>query len=151
MDHLVDTNVLVRCIDQAHPMHQDAIDALRALLSSSQTLCFTPQNIIEFWNVCTRPIDRNGLGLSPDEAEVASSRLEAFLTLLPDNPSIYPEWRRLVVRHGVSGVQVHDARLVAAMNVYNVKSILTYNGRDFARYRNIRCVHPLDLVRPGSI
>ena len=115
-----------------------------------ETVCFTPQNIVEFWNVCTRPLDRNGLGLSPQEAEAAAARLEALLKLLPDNPSIYPEWRRLVATYNVSGVQVHDARLVAVMNVYDVDNIVTFNGRDFSRYPRIRAVHPQDLFRPDS-
>jgi predicted nucleic acid-binding protein len=43
---------------------------------------------------------------------------------------------------GVSGVQVHDARLVAAMRVHGVKRILTFNERDFARYADVEAVHP---------
>jgi predicted nucleic acid-binding protein len=48
----------------------------------------------------------------------------------------------LLITHGVSGVQVHDARLVAAMHVYGVKHILTFNGKDFARYTDVEAVHP---------
>jgi predicted nucleic acid-binding protein len=150
MVHLVDTNVLLRTVDQTHSMHRVAVSALKTLIGAGATVCFTPQNIIEFWNVCTRPLDRNGLGLSPHEADATAARLEALLTLLPDNPSIYPEWRRLVATHNVSGVQVHDARLVAVMNVYDVDSIITFNGRDFSRYPHIRAVHPQDLSRPDS-
>jgi predicted nucleic acid-binding protein len=61
--------------------------------------------------------------------------------LLPDIPAIHEEWRKLLVMHNVSGVQVHDARLVAAMRVYGVKRILTFNHRDFARYADIEAVH----------
>jgi predicted nucleic acid-binding protein len=42
----------------------------------------------------------------------------------------------------------HDARLVAAMNVYGIKGILTFNGRDFSRYPSIRAERPRD-VRVG--
>jgi predicted nucleic acid-binding protein len=38
------------------------------------------------------------------------------------------------VDYGVSGVQVYDARLAAAMIVHNVTHILTFNTSDFARY-----------------
>jgi hypothetical protein len=34
----------------------------------------------------------------------------------------------------VSGVQVHDARLVAAMKLNSVTHILTFNATDFTRY-----------------
>ena len=36
--------------------------------------------------------------------------------------------------YGVSGVQVHDARLVATMIVHGVTHILTFNTSDFVRY-----------------
>ena len=38
------------------------------------------------------------------------------------------------MRHGVVGSKVHDARLVAAMNVHGVRRILTFNTDDFTRY-----------------
>jgi|SRR5579864_2235587 len=144
MEYLADTNVLLRSTRQTHPMHRIAMAAVTTLLRSGDRVCVTPQNIIEFWNVCTRPEDRNGLGLTPDEADREASRLEALLTLLPGVPAIYPEWRRLVVTHSVSGVQVHDARIVAAMNVYGMSNLLTFNGADFTRYPGIHVVHPND-------
>lgn len=39
---------------------------------------------------------------------------EEKLRLLPDSLAVHEEWRRLLVAHAVSGVQVHDARLAAA-------------------------------------
>jgi hypothetical protein len=51
--------------------------------------------------------------------------LERIFSLLPDASTGYEEWRRLVVAFSVSGVQVHDARLVAAMKVNAVTHILT--------------------------
>jgi predicted nucleic acid-binding protein len=62
--------------------------------------------------------------------------------LLPDNIATHEEWRKLLVAYSVSGVQVHDARLVAAMKVHSVKRILTFNDKDFARYNDIEAVHP---------
>jgi predicted nucleic acid-binding protein len=49
------------------------------------------------------------------------------------------------VDHRVSGAQVHDARLVAAMRVHGVKRILTFNTRDFTRFTGIEAIHPADL------
>jgi hypothetical protein len=57
----------------------------------------------------------NGLGLSPEFALTEVGKIEQVLTLLPDVPAVYGEWRRLVSRHGVSGAKVHDARLAAIM------------------------------------
>jgi predicted nucleic acid-binding protein len=150
MEYLADTNVLLRSTHQTHPMHPTAMAALTTLLRSGDRVCVTPQNIIEFWNVCTRPVDRNGLGLSPGEADREASRLEGLLTLLPDVRAIYPEWRRLVVAHSVPGVRVHDARLVAAMNVYGISNLLTFNGPDFTRYPGIHVVHPNDVAKAAN-
>jgi len=55
---------------------------------------------------------------------------------------IYPEWERLVFTYSVKGVQVHDAKLVAAMCVHDLTHILTFNVDDFSRYPEIIAVHP---------
>jgi predicted nucleic acid-binding protein len=68
--------------------------------------------------------------------------------LLPDTPDIYPEWRRLVLAIGVSGRQVHDARLAAVMRAHGVTHILTFNASDFTRYPGITVVHPRELLAP---
>lgn len=48
----------------------------------------------------------------------------------------------MVVEHEISGIQVYDARLVAAMLVHSVKHILTFNDKDFSRYKGIKAAHP---------
>jgi predicted nucleic acid-binding protein len=72
-------------------------------------------------------------------------KIERLLTLLPDSPLAYVEWKRLVSRYGVMGVQVHDARLVALMTVHGLQRMLTFNTGDFTRY-GIEAVHPGVLV-----
>src|SRR5688572_22518381 len=121
-------------------MRATAVAALDRILHGRDILYVTPQNIVEFWAVCTRPIDRNGLGLAPEEAERQTLQLESFLTILPETAVIYPEWRRLVVKYAVAGVQVHDAKLVAAMNVYGIKHVLTFNRDDFERFTEVQVV-----------
>jgi hypothetical protein len=69
---------------------------------------------------------------------------------LPDSERVHKEWRRLVVTHSVAGVQVHDARLVAAMLVHGVSRLLTLNDRDFSRYPGIEALHPLAVVSRAS-
>ena len=70
---------------------------------------------------------------------------ERNLELLPDSLAVHEEWRRLLVAHAVTGVQVHDARLVAMMHVYGVPHLLTFNGDNFCRYAGITAVHPQDI------
>jgi predicted nucleic acid-binding protein len=87
-------------------------------------------------------MDRNGYGLSPEAMDRKARLFEERLRLLTDSPAVHEEWRKLLVTHSVLGVQVHDARLVAAMRVHGVKRMLTFNARDFARYTDIETVHP---------
>ena len=47
---------------------------------------------------------------------------------------------------GRTGKTTHDARLVAAMNVHGISSILTFNVQDFARYAAKSAVHPETLA-----
>jgi predicted nucleic acid-binding protein len=87
-------------------------------------------------------VDRNGYGLSPQETDRLAKTFEERLRLLPDSLGVHEEWRRILVTRSISGVQVHDARLVAAMRVHGVKRILTFNDKDFARHTDIEAVHP---------
>ena len=142
MTTLVDTNILLRAVQPGHPLCVDAADAVARMKRRRDTLFFCLQNIAEFWNVATRPAGNNGLGMSHDEAVTEVQAIETRLTLLPDSPAIYPEWKRLITDFSVTGVKVYDARLVAIMNVYGVKIILTYNTSDFARYKSLTVIHP---------
>jgi hypothetical protein len=74
-------------------------------------------------------------------------RVEDQLTFLEDSKAVHLEWRKSVVAHSVSGAQVHDARLVAAMHVHRVTHLLTFNTRDFVRYTGIVPVHPQRVER----
>lgn len=134
MLYLVDTNVLLRLADRTHPIHPSIRAAMRKLRDDEHQLQITSQNCVEFWNVATRPSNRNGFGLSPNSAHQMLRLVERLFPLLPDIPTIYTEWRRLVLAFNVSGVQVHDARLVAAMKAHRVTHILTLNTTDFVRY-----------------
>ena len=140
--YLVDSNILLRWVRPDHSDYPIIVSATDSILQKDGVLCYAPQNLAEFWNTCTRPLDRNGYGLSPQETDRKARFLEERLQLLPEGPAVHEEWRKLVVIHSVLGVQVHDAHLVAAMRVHGVKRILTFNSNDFARYTDIEAVQP---------
>jgi predicted nucleic acid-binding protein len=148
--YLVDSNVLLRWVKPDDRDYLLVVSAIDGILQRGAVLCYTSQNVAEFWNTCTRPPDHNGYGLTPTEADHRARLFEDNLRLLPDSLAVHEEWRRLLVAHNVSGAQVHDARLVAAMRVHNVKRILTFNERDFARYTDIEAIHPrtISVRRP---
>jgi predicted nucleic acid-binding protein len=148
MNYLVDTNILLRLSDRNHPQHLIVRKAVRILRSQGDNLSITPQNCAEFWNVATRPSDKNGFGFDVEKTAKLLRFIERIFAVVPDTPEIYLEWKRLVKDYQVMGVQVHDARLVAAMKIHGISKILTFNVDDFKRYQAIRieAVNPQNLV-----
>lgn len=142
---LLDSNILLRWVEPDQPDQAIVARALDLLQSADSDLCYTSQNLGEFWNTLTRPADRNGYGLTPAQADRRARAIESQITLLPDTLDTHIEWRRLLVAHSISGVQVHDARLVASMHIHGVDRILTFTTRDFVRFTDIQAVHPTDL------
>jgi predicted nucleic acid-binding protein len=143
MAYLLDSNILLRVVRPADPDHTLVRTALQTLRNRGEARCYLSQNLVEFWNVCTRPLSaRGGFGLSLAETERAARLVERLFTLLPDDPAIHVRWRQLVTIYGVQGVQVHDARLVAGMQVHGLSHILPLNPSDFSRYPGILAVHP---------
>lgn len=146
MSYAIDTNILARSIEESHPMHQIASEAVETLVSSEELVCIFPQVLYEFWVIVTRPREQNGLGMSAAEAETQCAQFERIFSLLPDVPAIYAEWKSLVIQDAVMGKKAHDARIVAAMKVHNVSHLLTFNGDDFKRFQGIITVtEPKDL------
>jgi predicted nucleic acid-binding protein len=74
-----------------------------------------------------------------------SLALKKQFSFLPDVPEIYTVWKELVRVHRVQGVKVHEARLVAVMQVHSVNTLLTFNAPDFARFTGVTAIHPSTL------
>ncbi len=118
MSCLIDTSILGRLANRSDLSHGTAANAILNLHLKAERMFISPQNLIEFRNVATRPISANGLGLSASEAHNVSTAFENQFSLLEDNPSIFTAWKKLVFDAEVIGKQVHDARLVAICQVY---------------------------------
>lgn len=133
MAYLIDTSVLARLANTADKFYPVAMHAVLQLHRRGEVLHVTPQNLVEFRNVATRPVAVNGLGLAPSDAEAKASGFEAVFPLLSETPDIFPLWKSVVASLGVVGKQVHDARLVAVCHAHKVTHLLTFNGPHFAR------------------
>ena len=116
MPYLLDTNVLLRFAHRADPQHLLVRGALRRLSDAGESLHVVPQNLYEMW------------------ADRLLRLTQRLFPLLPDTPDVFARWQEIVVQAGVSGVEAHDARLVAAMRAHGLTHILTLNTTDFARY-----------------
>ncbi len=149
MDVLADSGILLRLLEPNDPLHASIDQAVRALHARGDRIVLAPQNVAEFWNVCTRPASaRGGYGLSVAETERRLAIFEAVFAVLSEPPAVYRLWRSLVVTHAVQGKQVHDARLVALMQAHGITHVLTLNGSDFTRYPGITPIAPASLSPP---
>ena len=142
---LVDTNAILSLMIETHPRHEVMVSALQSLLLNDVEVTIVPQNLVEFWVVATRPLAQNGLGITPIEATSQLNRIKGNFALLSENELIYPVWESLVTEYSVSGKPSHDARLVAAMKVHGLTSILTFDKTGFSRFPGIKVVHPAEI------
>jgi len=131
---LVDTSVLLRTAQVHHPQYTRVLRVIEVLPQRGQSLQIVAQNLIELWVVATRPVTQNGLGMSALTAQAELARVKSIFELMPETPAIYPVWEELVIRHRISGKPAHDARLVAAMHVHGIASILTFDQSGFTRF-----------------
>lgn len=146
MPFLIDTNVFLRLVPVSDPERTVVLSALRQLRLNNEGLFYSTQVLAEFWTVCTRPAtSRGGYGLSTVETERKARIIERHCNLLTENLASHQEWRRLIVSYSVQGVEVHDAKHVALMNVYGIENLLTLDKDDFKRYSGINVFAPSDI------
>ena len=142
----IDTNILVRLSSRQEAEYPEIRLAVNHLRSLDCGIFCAPQNIAEFWNVSTRPVEKNGFRLTISEVRRELDKIESFVAILPETHEVFEEWKRLVFTHEVRGVQVHDARLAANMRVHGVSNLPTLNGADFRRFPGIVPVKPAELT-----
>lgn len=146
MAYLIDTGILLRLFEQNDPHHPFIREALRNLIRRGEPLVTAVQNIAEFWNVSTRPVTaRGGYGHTVARVQRRVAIIERFCEVLAESDTSYAQWKRLVGSHEITGVAVHDARLVALMHDRAVTHLLTLNCADFARYTHVTAVLPIDV------
>lgn len=143
--YLLDINVVMRFCNPADLQHQLATDAISHLLMQSDECLLTPQVIVEFWVVATRPIQVNGLGWTVEQTRSTIDQLLDRFPLLEESPQIFPTWLNLVTTNKVMGKRTHDTRIIAAMLANGITHLLTFNPRDFTGISNITITHPQHL------
>jgi predicted nucleic acid-binding protein len=146
MAYLLDTGILLRIVDSRDQLHAVVKEYLIDLASRNEELFTTTQNVAEFWNVSTRPVSANGLGLpAAVVVDLLQSVIEPACGLLSETDDLYAHFKRLGSIYRFGGKQAHDARLVAMMLCWGIEKVLTLNERDFRPYaaEGIEIVTPL--------
>ena len=143
---LLDSNILIRSVQPAHPMYQTAVDSVVNLRNRGEQLCIAPQSLYEFWVVAPRPLASNGLGMTCSQSSTELRQFKSHFRLLPENMFTYMEWERLVLQHQVTGKPAHDARYAALLATHRLDHILTFNCSDFKRFTHITAIDPYTVV-----
>lgn len=143
---VVDTGVLLRAINRDDPNFDTIKQMFRALRQAGEPLCTFPQNVAEFWAVCTRPVSANGYGLSVEEAFKRLALLERVGVVIPEHSDAYEHWKKLVLENQVQGKPTHDSRIVAQMVAHGFANIITLNPRDFQRYDCLKVRTPEQVL-----
>lgn len=94
MKYLLDTKILLRWTQIGDSDHAVAVEAVYKLKAKGEEMFIASQNIIEFWNVATRPLDKNGLGMSISEADKSVIAIEKMFPILAESAQTYTTWRR---------------------------------------------------------
>lgn len=124
-------------------MFEPAVAAMDRTLDAGNRIVLARQSLAEFWAVATRPVESlNGLGYTPTVTRSLVDGLRRRFPILPEPDDVLDIWLDLVTRYGVSGRPTHDARLVATMLANGVTRVLTFNGKDFARFSEITVETP---------
>lgn len=129
---LIDANVLVYALYADAEQHTSSRRLLDAASRGEALLCVTSQVLAEFFSIVTSP-KRVSIARTPQEA---ISAIESILTLrgvkvLPSPDTVPGLWIDLLRRRPVSAARVFDLQLVATMLANSVRTIYTFNRRDF--------------------
>lgn len=122
---IVDTNVLIYALDTA----------------DAATLFVTPQILCEFYSVVTNP-RRVARPRDATEAMTVLSEMLAFLHVLPIPATAIDRLLDLLRRRPVTGSEVFDLHIVAAMQANGIGRIYTFNTADFAAFPELSIVTP---------
>jgi predicted nucleic acid-binding protein len=146
---ILDANILLRLAQEDSPQNIIAKSAIENLQQQKAEVRTIPQSIYEFWVAATRPVANNGLGAEP---AATLEVLKDFMTSFPvigDPSNLFSTWLELVSQTPCRGKVAHDARIIAAMKLHDVKHLMTFNIRDFQRFPDITILDPNILASPS--
>ena len=141
----VDTNVLVYAVTPDAPQHQIAVTALTEMRDAETPLWLSRQVLREYMAVLSRP----QAFTPPIDALTIIAHVRAFASqfyIADDSSFVTSRLLDLMEHVAVGGKQVHDANIVATMQVEGINRLLTFNAHDFARFSSYITLVPLELT-----
>jgi len=129
----IDTNVLVYANIAESPFHARALDALRKAQRAGRPLWISRQVLREYLVILTRP-QIFAQPLSKDRVIQRIRYFESRFYVADDTSAVTDELLRLFQDYKFGGKQIHDANIVATMQVCGIRCLLTHNREDFEQF-----------------
>ena len=142
----VDTNILLTASSPERSLHRAALSVLQDWPRQGRRLYCNGQVLREYLVVSTRPLAKNGLGLSIDDALHNLQAFSTRLKLLEESLAVSLRLRQLIGHIPCLGKQIHDANLVATAQVFKLDGLVTENIEDFRRFENLMVIIDLSSV-----
>jgi len=144
----VDTNILIYATNPLSPWHRMALDALNHHRGQRTELVISTQVLREYLAAATRldPEARR----PPSRAVLTNVKaFESEFRVMEDRLLVFQ--RLIEIIDGVPGAgrQIHDANIVATMQVYGIQLLLTHNVAHFRRFTGLINLVPLVEGNPG--
>jgi predicted nucleic acid-binding protein len=140
---IVDANVLAYGINVDAPQYTASRALLDAARDPSTTLYVTSKILCEFYSVITNPRRVAEVSSASKAFQIVSDvRALPGLHVLPIPGRAVWAWMELLQRHPVTGADIFDLQIVAAMKANDVGRIYTYNIIDFAVFPELAVVMP---------
>ncbi len=146
--YLIDTNVLIYAIDEKSKFHIDSVEIFEQAKKDKFIPCIAYQSILECYAIIT-DVKRVRNPLNPVQA------LALLTNNYLDNPLFLKIHQRsetakrtlsIAVKHRLSKQQIFDALLIQTMLDNGIKQIVTYNIKDFIRFKKIKAIQPATLL-----
>jgi hypothetical protein len=139
----VDSNLLIYAHREDSPWHNAAYARIAELAEGPAAWAIPWPCIHEFLSIVTHP----RIYAPPTPLEKAIDQVEAWLespnlVLLSESGDYWPQLRSILQTGGVSGPQVHDARVAALCQQHGVSELWTID-RDFSRFPGLTVRNPL--------
>lgn len=139
----IDTNILVYANLALSPYHHQAQRRLQLLDEQGCKLWISCQVLKEYLSAMTRRSDLTGeipITSLAQDIRYCAQRFQ----LAEEDANVTERLLCLIEQVAVGGRQVHDANIVATMQVYNIQQLLTHNTDDFNRFSKFITVLPLE-------
>ena len=138
----IDTNVLVYANVVSTPLHQVAQQAIHTHEAEGAELWISRQVLREYLATLSRPQTFT----APVTNTILATQVRLFKHRFRVADEDYQVSTRLLIlleQIAIGGRQIHDANIVASMQVYGVTRLLTNNPNDFTRFAHLISILPL--------